>query len=99
MMEAIVLAAHYQKYLSLCQQYQLYRTELKYATDWMELRGYHWDTPIIILEGYEHNLNYTLEFMRKLGHRFDNIGFLSEGERWANYPVDVQHYTQYEVKE
>lgn len=45
-----------------------------------EVYGYHWDTQVIILDGYEQNKNYDLELMDFIGRRFTNIAFLSEGE-------------------
>jgi hypothetical protein len=85
MTQALILCNHMVTYRNFIKQYGLNANEYQYKNGSYgadEVRGYHWDTPVIMLEGYEYNKNYTLEFMHYLGHRFNHIGFLSEGERW-----------------
>jgi hypothetical protein len=80
MTKAIVLCSSHVSYIYFCRHFGISRFDLRYATDWSSVCGYHWNTPVIIVEGYHQNRNYTLDFMNRLHHRFDNIGFLSTGE-------------------
>jgi hypothetical protein len=85
MTKALILAAHMIPYRNFIIQYGLDANEYRYIPahgGWGDVYGFHWDTPVIMLEGYEYNRNYTLGFMKFVGARFHNIGFLSDGERW-----------------
>jgi hypothetical protein len=47
-----------------------------------EVRGYGFDTPVILLEEYMYNRAYSLRLMNYIGHRFNNIGILTDRERF-----------------
>jgi hypothetical protein len=82
MTRALILAANLHEYMSLMRTYRLNPAEYRYVRDYQDVIGYWIDKPIILLERYELNKNYTLQLMDYIGHRFDNIGYLSEGEIW-----------------
>lgn len=80
--KALVLARDFHQYRFLIRHFQLNPAEYRYIHEWSDMQGWWIDMPVILLEGYEYNKNYTVELMDRIGYRFDNIGFLSEGEMW-----------------
>lgn len=90
-MKALILARSRHHFLFLMHHYHLNPNEYKYVLDWDDICGYHWNAPVVLLEGYEYNKKYTVELMARMGHRFNHIGFLSEGEIWENENVPIQY--------
>lgn len=85
MTEAIVLASNKHQFIHFIRHFRLNANNYRYIVGydgWGEVYGFHWDTPVILLEDYYYNKNYTLELMNFIGHRFNNIGFLSTGEMY-----------------
>lgn len=82
MKQALILASSRIQFIHFIRNFGLNSNDFKFVSDGSvnEVCGYHWDTPVILLEEYQYNKNYTLEIMRYIGHRFNNIGFLSIGE-------------------
>jgi hypothetical protein len=83
MKKAIIFASSLVQYRNFCRNFNLHPNDYIYASGlYSDLCGWWVDKPIILLEGYEYNRNYTCGVMNYVGHRFDNIGFISEGEIW-----------------
>lgn len=59
----IVVAATHVQYTLFCKRFDLNPREHIYARSIPQMHGRHWDTQVIILEGYHYNPNVTLEFM------------------------------------
>lgn len=82
MIKGLVLAMHRHQFVGFCRYVHLNPSEYKYVRNWGDMLGWRWDMPIIILEEYKYNPDYTLHLMQYMGLRFENITFISEGERW-----------------
>lgn len=80
MVQALILAGNYHEYRFFIRHFDLNPHDYRYITELNDVCGWWVDKPVILVEGYERNQNYTLQLMNYIGHRFDNIGFLSEGE-------------------
>ncbi len=96
MRKALILAQSIHQYMGLMRTWRLNPAEYKYVRDWDDMCGFWVDMPVVMMEGYEYNKSYTVELMHNMVCRFENIGFLSEGEIWQDVYVDIQHFTQYE---
>lgn len=85
MKQVIVLASHKLQFINFIRHFRLNANDCKFVLGhqgYSELYGYHWDTPVLLLDNYQHNENYNLDLLTFIGHRFNNIGFLSEGEMY-----------------
>jgi hypothetical protein len=82
MKKALILASSLHQFMGLMRTFRLNPVDYKYVRDWDDMRGWWIDMPVILLEGYEKNPNYYLGLMANIGNRFENIGFISEGEIW-----------------
>lgn len=81
-MSKLVLAENLHQFKFFVRHFNLNRKDYRYVYDWSDMCGYWIDTPVIMLEQWHYNKNYTLELMNLMGYRFENIAFLSEGEMW-----------------
>jgi hypothetical protein len=84
MKPVLVLAQNRHQFINFIRHYELNANDYRYilGDGWGEICGYHWDTPVIMLEQWQLNKNYVVELMKYIGHRFNHIGFLSEGEMY-----------------
>jgi hypothetical protein len=87
----LILAMNYHQAISFLRHFKLNPQNFRYVVDYDDLCGRHWGTPVILLEGYHLNKNYTLGLMTYLEYRFNDIGFISEGEIWENEEVPIQY--------
>jgi hypothetical protein len=82
-MKALILASNKIQFIHFIRNFELNANDFMFVTGrhgYGEVYGYHWNTPVIMIEDYQYNLNYDLNLLTFIGHRFDNIGFLSTGE-------------------
>lgn len=93
MSRTLILAENYGQAISFLRHFKLNPQNFRYVIDYDNVCGRHWDNPVIILEGYQFNKNYTLGLMAYLAYRFNYIGFISEGEIWENEEVPIQYFT------
>lgn len=84
--KALILASSHGQFRNLCRNFNMNPMEYQFVRNWHDMCGWWIDKPVIILNGYQYNSDYTLGLMTLIGHRFDNIGFLSEGEIWNESP-------------
>lgn len=89
MIKGLVLAMHIHQFINFCRELHLNPSEYKYVRNWNDTRGWRWDMPIIILEEYKYNTDYTLYLMQCMRLRFENITFISEGERWNDENIII----------
>lgn len=96
MIKALILGMNYHQYKWFIRHFDLPRNEYRYitGTDWGDLAGWGFDMPIILLPNWETNRNYSLGLMNRIGHRFNNIGMITEGELWENEEVPIQYCTK-----
>jgi hypothetical protein len=80
--KALILARNLHQFMGLMKTHRLNPSDYKYVRDQYDTNGWWVDMPVILLEGYEYNPNYYLGLMAHIGNRFENIGFISEGEVW-----------------
>ena len=86
MIKALILASNIHQFRNFCREFQLNpHKDVKLVSDWTwDCQGWWVDMPVILLDGYQYNQDYTLGLMRLIGYRFENIHFLSKGEIYGN---------------
>lgn len=78
----IIVAASRNQYQSFCRVCKLNPYEHIYARSIPQMHGRHWDTPVMLLEGYQYSTDLTLGLMHFIGHRFTNINVITEAEMY-----------------
>lgn len=83
MKKILVFASSYGQFINFCRNFNLNRNkDVKYVLEYAHVCGWWIDQPVVLLEGYEYNPNYTVKLMHYIGCRFEDITFVSEGEMW-----------------
>lgn len=78
MTKGIVIAASPHQYRKLLDMMEASPKDYPMIKSGIELHGLHPDTLVLLLEGYQLNRRYTVNFMEFVGHRFTNINFIPE---------------------
>jgi hypothetical protein len=90
-MKILLFASHQMQVINFLKIFKLNAKNYKFIRCYEDLHCCHWDSPVILLEGYQWNKDYTSSLMQYVGHRFNNIGFISEGELWEHEEVPIQY--------
>lgn len=81
MIKAIVVAANFHQYATYIRNRGLNRAEYGYygGNEPSKLYGLSHDLPVLMLEGWSENKNFTPNDLECIKHRFKDIRTVSEG--------------------
>ena len=80
MIKALIMAASRIQFINFCRNLELNPNEYRLVRHDGDCTGWWIDKPVILLEGYQYNRDYRLGLLQYIGHRFENISFVSEAE-------------------